>query len=183
MPIPDSFTPSRNRAQLSAPRPGRGPSEAVHLAEEIADQVNAGSLDLAAGNALLAAAGLAPLEPGVPADFLMPICLHIDDHTPSTVVTRAKQLLTDDLDELTWTRLAGPARHWHVNRDQAPGSGYATVYAELRLRVTALASLAGEHEPTAFRLLSRDLRLLSEVEVFIPDIRPARPRGHQHQSH
>jgi hypothetical protein len=170
MAISDSSTTSRSRAPFPQPR-HRSSDPSAQLTEDVTGRVNAGSLDLVAGNALLAAAGLAPLEPGIPADFLVPICLHVHDHAPSTIVARAKRLLSDDLDELTWTRLAEPPRYWHVDRDQAAGSGYATVHTELRLRVTALASPAGQQGPTAFRLLTRDLRLLSEVDVFPAGIR------------
>jgi hypothetical protein len=83
MPVPDSFTLSRSQAPLSESRPGRGAPATAQLTEDVTGRVNASGLDLVTGNALLAAVGLAPLEPGVPVDFLVPVCLHVHDHTPA----------------------------------------------------------------------------------------------------
>jgi hypothetical protein len=178
MAVPDSSTTPPIQFPQSMRRPGRRSPGPSRVSEDVAVRVNAGELDLAAGAALLAAAGLAPLEPGIPADFLVPVCLHVHDHNPDTTVARAYRLLRDDLDELTWTRLAESPRYWHVHRDQAGGGGYAAVHAEVRLRVTALASPAGRQQPTAFALLAQDLRRLSEVDVSPTGIRLA-PRQRQ----
>ena len=175
MPVPDSSTRSNARPSLPACRRGDTSSGTVRLTEEVTSRVNAGELDLKAGDAALAAVGLAPLEPGTPADFLVPVCLRVHAHNPDATVPRAYRLVRDDLDELAWTQLTAPPRYWHVHRNQAEGDGYATVHAELRLRVTAVACPAGRQQQTARALLTTDLRQLSEVDVFFAGIRAARP--------
>lgn len=141
---------------------------ARRLRRHVVRMINAGTFDLAEGNALLAALDLAPVQVNGTITFRVEAGIRAPYDGPSEAIRYARTTIANELSRLRWTRFDGCPEGYGIDEYMRAGSPHegrtGTVHTYLRLTVTVPAYEDKLLEQTARDLLLADLGRLYRVE-------------------